>query len=80
MKTRIQKWGNSLAVRIPKSFAIEARLNPDTLVDVALVDGKVIITPVVVPEFSLDQLLTGITAENLHSEHATGPALGDEVW
>ena len=80
MKTRIKKWGNSLAVRIPKSFAIEARLDLDTVVDVALVEGKLIITPVVVPPFSLDQLLAGITADNLHSEHATGPTVGDEVW
>ena len=80
MKTRIQKWGNSLAVRIPKSFAIEARLDPDALVDVALVEGKLIITPVVAPPFNLDQLLAGITADNLHHEHTTGPAVGDEVW
>ena len=56
MKTRIQKWGNSLAVRIPKSFAIEAHLDPDAMVDIALVDGKLIITPVIAPAFSLDQL------------------------
>ena len=80
MKTRIQKWGNSLAVRIPKSFAIEARLNLDALVDVALVEGKLIITPVVAPPFTLDQLLTGITTDNLHHEHTTGPAVGNEVW
>jgi antitoxin MazE len=80
MKTRIQKWGNSLALRIPKSFAIEARLDPDALVDIALVEGKLIITPVVAPAFSLDQLLAGITPDNLHHEHATGPMVGDEVW
>jgi antitoxin MazE len=80
MKTRIQKWGNSLAVRIPKSFAIEARLDHDAMVDIALVEGKLIITPVIAPPFSLDQLLADITAENLHHEHATGQAVGDEVW
>ncbi len=33
MKTRIQKWGNSLALRIPKSFAVETGLDQDVLVD-----------------------------------------------
>ena len=54
MKTRIRKWGNSLAVRIPKSFAIEAKLDHDAMVDVALVEGKLIITPVIAPPFKFN--------------------------
>lgn len=79
MKTRVQKWGHSLALRIPKSFAIEAGLDQDAEVDVALVDGKLIVTPLRAPAFTLEQLLTGITDANRHDELDTGPAVGNEV-
>jgi antitoxin MazE len=80
MKTRIQKWGNSLALRIPKSFAIETGLDQDVLVDVALVDGKLIVTPLQTSSFTLEQLLAGITDENRHVEVDTSEAVGGEVW
>jgi antitoxin MazE len=79
MKTRVQKWGNSLALRIPKSFAIEAGLDQDAEVDVALVEGKLIVTPLPIPTFSLEQLLARITDDNRHDEYDTGPAVGNEV-
>ena len=80
MKTRIQKWGNSLALRIPKSFAIETGLEQDALVDVALVDGKLIVTPLPAPSITLEQLLAGITDANRHAEYDTGEAVGNEGW
>jgi antitoxin MazE len=80
MKTRIQKWGNSLALRIPKSFAAETGLDQDALVDMALVDGKLIVTPVRIPSVTLEQLLAHITDDNRHEEHDTGPAVGTEAW
>jgi len=80
MKTRIQKWGNSLALRIPKSFALETGLDQGALVDVALVDGKLVVTPLLSPPKTLEALLAGITDDNLHGEHDTGAAVGDEVW
>lgn len=43
MKTRIQKWGNSLALRIPKSFAAEAGLSENSPVDLALVEGRLVV-------------------------------------
>jgi antitoxin MazE len=79
MRGKIQKWGNSLALRIPKSFAVEAGLDQGSMVDVALVEGKLVITPAA-PALTLDQLLAGVTDENRHGEYATGPALGREAW
>jgi len=78
MRARIQKWGNSLALRIPKSFAEEAGLQNDTSVEISLKDGKVIVMPVSQP--TLEQLLSRITEENLHHEIDTGPAMGNETW
>jgi len=80
MRTRIQKWGNSLAVRIPKSYATEARLEQDLLVELSLEDGKLIMQPVTPPEFTLEELLSQMTEENLHGDVEVGPAAGKEVW
>ena len=79
MKTKVQKWGNSLALRIPKSFVTETRLEPDTEVDLSLVNGALVITPTKT-DYSLERLLGGVTEENLHAEVDTGVPVGNEVW
>jgi antitoxin MazE len=80
MRTRVQKWGNSLALRIPKSFATEVGLQKETAVEVSLADGRLVITPVARPEPTLAQLLAKVTGENLHHEVDAGPATGNETW
>ena len=80
MKSRIQKWGNSLALRIPKSFASEAGLQKESTVEVSLDDGKLVITPVSEPKLTLKQLLARVTEENLHHEIDSGPTRGKETW
>ena len=80
MITRVQKWGNSLALRIPKSFAAEVGLQTDSSVEVTLADGKLIIAPIVKSKLTLKQLLAQVTDENLHHEVETGPAQGHEAW
>lgn len=80
MLTKIQKWGNSLALRIPRAFAVEAQLENDSFVEISIVHGKIVITPVSIPSWSLDELLAGITEDNLHHEIDSGYAVGNEVW
>ena len=80
MRSRVQKWGNSLALRIPKSFADEAGIQKETPVELSLADGKLVITPVAKPKLTLKQLLAKVTEENLHHEVDTGPAAGKEIW
>jgi antitoxin MazE len=80
MRTRVQRWGNSLALRIPKPFAAEVGLEPDTPVEVSLVNGKLVVAPVVEPALTLEHLLAQVTEDNLHREVETGPAMGNEVW
>jgi antitoxin MazE len=80
MRTRIQKWGNSLALRVPKAFAAEAQLGQDSAVEISLVNGKLVVSPVAEPAVTLDQLLNGVTEENLHREVDTGPVIGNERW
>jgi len=80
MRARVQKWGNSLALRIPKSFAAEVGLQKESSVDIALADGKLVIRPVAEPKLTLKQLLARVTKGNLHHEVDTGPAVGKEAW
>ena len=80
MKTKIKKWGNSLALRIPKSFALNANLRQDELVDISIDKERIIITPIGEKEYSLDELLAGVSEDNLHGEFDTGAPVGKEIW
>jgi len=80
MQTKIQKWGNSLALRIPKSFALNVNLKQNELVDISIDKGKIIITPIIQKEYSLEELLKGVSENNLHSEFDTGAPAGKEIW
>ena len=80
MRTRIQKWGNSLAVRIPRPFAEELNLREDSPVDVSLRNGKLVVVPLVEPAPSLDELVKQITRRNRHRETQIGGPVGNETW
>lgn len=80
MKTRIQKWGNSLALRIPKSFAQEVGFESSSPVDILLEDGKLIVVPEAGSRFLLEELLQQVTKDNLHDEVRTGTPVGKEIW
>ncbi len=80
MLTKVQKWGNSLALRIPKAFATDAQLANDSVVEISLIDGQIVIKPVTIPNWTLEQLLAGINNDNIHRETDTGNAIGNEIW
>ena len=80
MRTKVQKWGNSLALRIPKAFARDVQLENDSLVEINIVEGQIIITPVEPPSWTLEELLAGINKKSIHREVDTGSILGNEVW
>ncbi|MDF1501145.1 MAG: AbrB/MazE/SpoVT family DNA-binding domain-containing protein, partial [Anaerolineales bacterium] len=77
MRTKVQKWGNSLAVRIPKPFADEIGLEADTAVEVSLEEGKLVVGRPEDYAVSLEELLEGVTPNNIHREIESGPAVGD---
>ena len=80
MQARVQRWGNSLAVRIPKPFALEVGLEQNSVVTVSISKGKLILEPMLKPQYTLKQLLAEITTDNLHHEIETGSAVGNEAW
>ena len=72
MRSRIRRWGNSLALRIPKAFAEEASLEDESVVDLKVVNGKLVVASVAEPEVTLEQLLADVEERNLHGEVSTG--------
>ena len=80
MAATVAKWGNSLAVRIPQNLAKQIHLAEGAEIDISVVDGTLVIKPRSQRRYSLDELIKGITPENLHSEIDSGIAVGNEVW
>ena len=80
MVTRVQKWGNSLAVRIPRAVAEDTHLSPGKAVEVVARDGRVVIAPAHPRRPTLGELLKGVSARNRHAAIDTGPAVGAEAW
>lgn len=80
MKTRVQKWGNSLALRIPRPFADEVKLHENSPVDVTVRSGKLVVVPVEESDLTLDALVEQITEHNRHEEIETGESVGNEIW
>lgn len=80
MHAKIQKWGNSLGLRIPKPFAEEVGLSERAEVELRLVEGALVVRPLRSKTFTLDELLAGVTRRNRHHEVATGEAVGREAW
>jgi antitoxin MazE len=80
MRTQVQKWGNSLALRIPKPFAEDADVQEGTVVDLSVSEGKLLVAPVRRGKVTLKELLAKVNKRNLHGEVDSGPPMGRESW
>ncbi|MBD2549821.1 AbrB/MazE/SpoVT family DNA-binding domain-containing protein [Microcystis elabens FACHB-917] len=80
MQTKVQKWGNSLGVRIPRGLAQEVGLGAGTEVSLTAKDGELVLRPAVPSRLRLMDLLAGVTAENIYSPVDTGDAIGAEAF
>ncbi len=79
LKTKIQKWGNSLAIRIPKAFANQINVNEGSTLDLSIENRKIIVSPME-EKYSLDEFLEKINDDNLHGEIDMGKPVGKEIW
>ena len=79
MVTTIQRWGNSLAVRIPKAFAAQAQLTENSDVDISIDGDRIVVTPAR-REWKLDELLKAVKPSNVHREVKWGDRTGKETW
>ena len=75
---KVQKWGNSLALRIPKAYADQMGLASNSPVKIMVENDRLVILPV--RRVSLDDLLADVTPDNLHGETDWGDSVGNEVW
>ncbi len=78
MRAKVQKWGNSLAVRIPKPLALEVGFTSHSEVELSIRDGGVVVLPAR-PEYTLEELVKRITPRNRHKETNFGPPVGREL-
>lgn len=79
MKTKIQKWGNSLGVRLPKSITEQKALKAGAGVSVVIKNGQIVIEPTA-ENFSLESMLAEVHIDNLHTETDWSEARGNEIW
>ena len=80
MKTTVKRWGNSLALRIPRSVAAEAGVENGSTVDVRVEEGTMVVRPTSRVTYDLKALLRKVTRSNLHGGVATGRPRGREAW
>ena len=80
MQTKIQRWGNSLALRIPRAFAEETGVEAGAEVDLSVRDGDLVVKPARRVKYRLGELVRKVTDKNRHGEVDTGGPVGREVW
>jgi antitoxin MazE len=80
MRSQIEKWGDSLAIRIPELVANQYGLYEGLEVEFSVEDGRLIVLSITFREARLQELVDRITPDNVHPEVKTGPPLGNEAW
>jgi antitoxin MazE len=80
MRAKVQRWANSLAVRIPKAYAEDIEIEENSQIQISLADRCLVLSRARARTFTLKGLLAGVTDEALHHAIDTGPAVGNEVW
>ncbi|MBF8297294.1 MAG: transcriptional regulator/antitoxin MazE [Bacteroidetes bacterium] len=80
METRVQKWGNSLAVRLSKHVVRESKIREGTTVAIGVDEGKIILDVKGKKQYSLRKLLARVKRTNIHREFESGPPVGKEIW
>lgn len=80
MRAKIQKWGNSLGLRVPKAFAEQLALQAGSSIDITIERGKLVVRPSEEDSYELATLLDRITPDTIHDEIHTGAPIGREIW
>ena len=78
MTVPLKKWGNSLAIRIPKDIATTLSMEYNSLIELAIVNGVLVLKPQ--KKMRLESLVSQINSKNLHNEISTGGSIGNEEW
>ena len=80
MNATVRKWGNSLALRLPRTMTKDMNLEQGGVVDLSISEGALVVRPRATRVYSLARLLKGVTRANRHAGIDWGKATGREVW
>lgn len=80
MTTKIQQWGNSLALRLPKEITKKFKLHKGSPVIITPDTKNILIKPIYKNEITLRELISKIKPENIHKEINWGKSVGEEIW
>lgn len=80
MSTKVQKWGNSLALRLPKEVTKKLNLAEGVEVDIVSKAKNIVVKPKLTRKFTLEELVSKITPQNRHQETNWGRPVGREIW
>lgn len=82
MITKLQKWGNSQGVRIPKQFLTQAAFSENDEVEIIAENNQIIIRhlPGFINKYSIEELFVGYNGEYKPDEEKWGPSTGREEW
>ncbi|MBE9201119.1 MULTISPECIES: AbrB/MazE/SpoVT family DNA-binding domain-containing protein [unclassified Nodularia (in: cyanobacteria)] len=80
MTAVVAKWGNSLAIRIPRAVAEQAQVTEGTAINFSVEGNSIVLLPQKRKKYTLDELLEGMTPDNFHPEFETGNTVGNEDW
>jgi antitoxin MazE len=77
MRATVSRWGNSLALRLPRGIVGDANLAEGTVVDLVVEDGRIVITPAHAP-VRLSNLLNRFEPHHRHDPMDDCPEVGAE--
>ncbi len=80
MQVQLEKTDKGYTVLIPDELVLDSRVKASATVDLSLVDGKIVIAPIRRSKYTTEELLAGVTDENIHGEIDWGPPVGKEIW
>ena len=80
MITQVRKWGNSMAVRLPRLLTEAAQLRPGSQVDLQTKDGRIVLTPVRIKKYRVEDLVKGMTRRNRPPLLLEDRPRGREIW
>lgn len=80
MQLQLENTEKGLALLIPDELIHNSHVTAGSIVDLTLIDGNIVIAPVRRSRYTTEELLAGVTDENIHGETDWGPPVGKEVW
>lgn len=80
MKSKLTRWGNSLAIRIPSLFIKHLDLASGTEIEMKLENDRLVLSRHKNKKYDLKELIENITPENRHEMTDWGPPVGKEIW